>query len=200
MLDKALFLLLPHKVPEVVLVIGLVISGLKGVEEVVVKIPRAGALQAGGKLLLSALFIVGPHPGAQLGGQGVALPGIAVHQGSLGRPLGSAVVVDIGGVEVGLPGGHELVHHLLDLLKVNVPLFVLGQPHQAKTQLGGVCSKIRFHNILLIVMHWFIWMIYRRVRRMRQSSRGPVWACSSVVRGRRAVLPGHPSSLLTPAS
>ena len=47
------------------------------------------------------------HPAAQLGGQGKALPGIAVHQSRLCRLLRIAAVVDIGGVKIGQPSGHE---------------------------------------------------------------------------------------------
>ena len=150
MLDEAFLFLLLYEVPEVVFIVLPVVPRLEGVEQVVVKVPGSGALQAGIELLFGALLVVGAHPGTQLGGQGVALPGIAVHQGRLGRPLRVTAIVDVGGVKVGQSGSHKQVHHLLDLLHVDLSILPLGQAHQAKAQLGGICSKILSHDVLLI--------------------------------------------------
>ena len=65
--DQALFLLLLHKVPDTVIVILFIIVALQRVEQVVVEVSRARALQRGVELLLGAGLVVGLEPGVELG-------------------------------------------------------------------------------------------------------------------------------------
>ena len=84
--DQSLFLLLPHKVPEMQLLITLVVVFHQRMQQVVIEVSRAGPLQTGGKLLACGLLCRGHH-GVQLGGKGKAVPRMALYQGFPDRSL-----------------------------------------------------------------------------------------------------------------
>ena len=131
--DAAGRLLLPDKVPQAPRIVLPDVGVLQGVEQVIVKVPGAGAGQALFQLAAGVLGVPG-HAGIQLGGQGVAVPGMALDQGPAGGVL--AAVVDVGGVKVGKARLQKGVHHPAGLLDVDL-LPRLRQAHQAKAQ-GGV--------------------------------------------------------------
>ena len=136
--DQALRLHLLHKIPDVVFVVFPVVVSLERVKQVVVKIAGARALQAGVKLLLRAGLVVALQPRVQLGGDGIALPRVAVDHRRLQRRLAGAVVVHVGGIKIGPARLDEMIRHLTDLGDVDGAIGILGQPHEAESQLEGV--------------------------------------------------------------
>ena len=115
-------------------------------EQVVVEIARAGALEGGVELLLGAGLIVALHRGIELGAEGEAVARIAVDERLAGDLLGLAVVVDVGRVEIGAARLDEAVDHLTDGLHVDAAVLALGEAHQAEAQLENVLAKICLHE------------------------------------------------------
>ena len=141
MADQAPGLLLLHEIPQVPVVVVLDIGILDGVKQVVIKIAGAGPGQALFQLLLG-LFLGLGHPGVQLGGQGVAVPGVALHQGLADGIL--AAGVDIGRIKISKTRRQEGIHHLAGLGHINF-LSHFGQPHQAEAQRRMVCCMHPIH-------------------------------------------------------
>ena len=137
-LDEALGFLFLGEIPQVELVIPGIVVFHQGMEQVVIKVFRAGTLQAGLELLLRGL-LRRRHGGVDLGGQGIAFPGIAFHQRLAGGVFRSQV--DIGGIKIGEPGFQEQVHHLLHLFHINAQALP-GQTHQSEAQLGSILSEV----------------------------------------------------------
>lgn len=143
--DQSLGFLFLGEIPQVELIIPGIVVFHEGMEEVVIEIFRAGALQAGLELLFGGLFR-GRHGGVDLGGQGVAFPGIAFHQRLAGGSFRSQV--DIGGIKIGEPGFQEQVHHLLHLFHIDAQALP-GQAHEAESQLGRILSEVIRHSFHL---------------------------------------------------
>ena len=147
-LYQALGLFLQQPVKAVELLELVVDVPLDAVEQVVVEIPGAGLFQLGVEDLVPVLQGV-EEPGVELGGQGKALPGVAVHQGRFGGAFAGKGVVHPGGVKIGEALLQEQVHHLFQLFQVHFAGVVLvqgGQPHQAKAQFfhGRVILSVSF--------------------------------------------------------
>ena len=144
-LDEALGFLLLGEVPQVELIIPGIVVFHQGMEQVVIEIFRAGALQADLELLFGRLFR-GRHGSVDLGGQGIAFPGIAFHQRLAGGVFRSQV--DIGGIKIGEPGFQEQIYHLLHLFHIDAQAFP-GQAHEAESQLGRILSEVIRHSFHL---------------------------------------------------
>ena len=136
------FLLEPlHIVPYAVLVIFLIIVGLDRVQQIEVKISRAGPLQTDPELSLAFFLIRGHEKRVDLGGQRETVSGIAVHKGLFGCFLGSAVLsVDESRVKISEPRFHEHIYHCLGLFDIDPVRLAghCGKAHQSKSQFGGV--------------------------------------------------------------
>ena len=111
-------------------------GSFNAVDQIVVKIGDAGFLK---------LFVEDPVPvfqkiditGVQLGGQGVAVSGMAVHEGGLCRVLALEAAVHPGCVKVGKASLQKPVYHLFDLFHVDVArigLVVQRQAHKAEAK------------------------------------------------------------------
>ena len=134
--DQALLLLLPQPVVAVVLLIHLVVQGPHVVDQVVVKVVNAGFFKLGFEYfvpVLERMDIVR----MELGGQGVAVSGVAVRKGGLYRALALIAAVHPGRVKIGEAPLNEHIHHLLELLYVNARFIVWvqsGQAHQSEAK------------------------------------------------------------------
>jgi len=146
MFDQALRLHLLHKIPNVVLVVFPVVVSLECMKQVIVEIAGARTLQAGVKLLLRAGFVVALQPRVQLGGNGIAFPRIAIDHRRLQRRLTGAVVVHIGGIKIRPARFDKMIRHLTDLGNVDGAIGILGQPHEAESQLKVVPFQYFAHS------------------------------------------------------
>ena len=158
MLDDALCLLLGQEVPdaEAVKCLGAVVAQV--VQQVKVKVTRAGALQRGRQHGARFFSGLGARPRRQLGRQLIAFARIAIHQRRLDRLLALSVQIAVSGVKVGEALGKEEIDHLLGLLNIHI-IADHRQTHQAEAQLFDVLSQIShvrhfFTDILLKVYTW----------------------------------------------
>ena len=94
------------------LIVFFVIIALEGMEQVVVEIARAGALEARIELLLGRLLVSALHPGIELGRKEVILSVVSVHERLLDGLLRLAHIVHICGIEIPAPCFQEHIHHL----------------------------------------------------------------------------------------
>ena len=141
---QPLGLLLPDKIPNAIAVVGTDVAVLDGVEKIIVKISRPSALQADGKLILGVLGVL-CHTDIQFGGQGKALTGVSADQGLSRQQLRVAVVIHIGGVEIGHTCLQKTVHHSLALCKIVFSVFQPGQTHESKAQLWSSHRFVKVH-------------------------------------------------------
>ena len=133
--DQAFFLLLPDKIPQAVGFILFHIGTLEGVEQVKVKIARAGAFQAGEQLPLGGSFILHDRGvDIQLGGEGIGIPRKTVRHRSFEGGFALATVVHIGRIKIGSAGGDELIRHHADLGDINAAIGQLRQAHETEAQ------------------------------------------------------------------
>ena len=111
------------------------------VQKIEVKISRARPLQADPELSLALLLVSGHQKGVDLGGQRIAVPGVAVHQRGLGGLLrGAVLAVYKCGVKIGQARLHEHIHHLFGLFNINGVRLAGhdGKAHQAESQFGRI--------------------------------------------------------------
>ena len=120
MLDDALCLLLGQEVPdaEAVKRLGAVVAQV--VQQVKVKVTRAGALQRGRQHGARFFSGLGARPRRQLGRQLIAFARIAIHQRRPDRLLALSVQIAVSGVKVGKALGKEEIDHLLGLLNIHI--------------------------------------------------------------------------------
>ena len=138
--DDALLLEAADPVPQAVVVIGLLVVVLHGMQQVVVEVVGAQALQARLELPLDLLGRGVAEPRVGLAAQGVAVARVALDQRLARGLLGAGV--DVGRVKVGEARVQEAVHHVADLRHVDGAVLQLGQAHEAKAQLGRVVAKV----------------------------------------------------------
>ena len=143
---QALTPLLQKPVEAVILFIDRVAVGLDAMQQIIVEILRAGQLQL---LLKDAVAVLKgvDKVAVELGGQRETIPGPAVHQRGLDRPLGLKAVIRDGRVEIGEASFQEKVHHSLELFQIDA-LFIVGvqqgKPHQAEAKIfhGSFSSDV----------------------------------------------------------
>ena len=146
MLYEALVALLLYEVPEAPVVVQMVAVRHQGMQQVKVDVAGAEALKAGEELLFCALLVAGSVPGVELGGYGVAVPGVALRNGLSEGLLRAAVVVHEGSVEIGAAGCDEHVGHGLDLLHVYAAVLKLGKAHETEAEPEDLAVVVVFHD------------------------------------------------------
>ena len=141
---QAVALELAHVAPQVHALILLVVAFHEGVQQVVVDVAGAGALERGLELLARRALRRG-HRGVKLGGKRVTLARMAVYQRFLDSLLGACI--DMGCIKVGEACVEETIDHFAGLHNIDTePL--LGKTHESKAQLGGVLTKPLCHDCL----------------------------------------------------
>ena len=148
MLDEPRFLLFLYEVPEMVLIILLVIVAGKRMQQIIVEITCACALQAGGELLFRVLFVLG-HTCVQFRSKSEGIPRISLNQRFFDRLLGAASVIDVSGVKISAARFDEQIHHFGSLFNVDAAILKFRKTHQSETELKGVFSQIIRHVALL---------------------------------------------------
>ena len=121
MTDQALCLELLYEIPEMVIIVFLDVAALQRVQQIVIEITGAAAIQADLDLLLGCFLAVDVRRAHQLAGDSIGFAGITLDQRFLHRFL--AAGVHIGGIEIGAAGFDEAVDHDLDLFNVDGPVF-----------------------------------------------------------------------------
>ena len=142
--DHTLFLLLLQPGKAVQLFVDLVVLGAHVVQQVVVKIPRAGLFQLGVEDLVPILQRM-DEARMQFVRQGEAVPRMAAGQRLLDGVLALERTIHPGRVKVGEPPFEEDVHHLPGLPDVDAARIVgvrQRQPHQAEPQFFGIVENI----------------------------------------------------------
>jgi hypothetical protein len=156
-------LLFLHEIPQAVFVVLFVIGEHQGMEQVAVEIPGAGALKADLELAFCFCRAVYADGGVQLRRQHEAFSRVAVDQHRLHGLFRTALVVDVGGIEIPQPRGHERVDHLRDRVQIHFPAALgAGQAHQAEAELRNVLGPFCFlHRVLLLCLSsLFIFFVY----------------------------------------
>ena len=116
-------------------------------EQIEVKITRAGAFKAGVKLLFSTFLAAALHPGNHFGGDFVCVPGITIRYSGFERCFGTAVAINICRIKISAACGNETVCHFTYLRNIDRAVRVFGKPHQPETKLENIFTKIICHNI-----------------------------------------------------
>ena len=128
-LYQTLLLLLPEPVVAVKLFVHLVMQRPNVVDQIVIKVFHTGFFKLGLEYfvpILKRFYIVR----MELGGEGIAVSGVAVRQGGLNRALALIAAVHPGRVKIGKATADKQIHHLLHLLYINAAAVVFVQQRQ----------------------------------------------------------------------
>ena len=157
--DLARGFLLGHEIPHAVLVEHGRARVAHVMQQVEVDVVGAQARKRGVQACLRCLG-VGQRPGQAFRGQRIAFARVPFHQGLAQRDLGSALVVHVGGVEVGAARFQERIHHLAELRDVDA-LHVIRvgkrQAHASESELRDVFEIS--HRCLLLFPNWHYLML-----------------------------------------
>ena len=138
-LDKSLLFLLFYKIPKMEFIVFPVVVFLERVEQIIVEIACARALQTGIELLLGSFFGRREHERVDFGAQRVPIPGIAVDERLFDR--GFRADIHERRVEIRKSGVEKQIDHGLGLFDVRVQS-PARQTHQSEPEFGDIFSEI----------------------------------------------------------
>ena len=141
-------LLLEQPLKAVELLVVRIAACLDAMQQVIVEVVDAGLLELRVEHVVAPLQRV-EELVMQLGGKGIALSRIAVHERRLGNVLACKAVVHPCGIEVGKASVHKQVDHLLNLLHVHVRGIVWIESRQAHKAESELLLWHKIHGALL---------------------------------------------------
>ena len=148
MLDQPLLLLFLQPAEAIQLFVDFVMLGAHIVQQVIVKIPRAGLLQLGVEDLVPVLQVV-DKACVQLVRQREGFPRMTAGQAGPDGILALERAVHPGRIKIGEPPLQKGIHHLFGLLHIDAARIVgVGQrqTHQAKAQF--FCTMKNIHRLV----------------------------------------------------
>ena len=141
MADQAFLLDFLNEIPESEAVISVHIFLAQGVQQVEIKITRAGPFQTGTQLCLCFFGILAEaFSGIEFCSQIIAVPGMPLYQCLTGGFF--RAFVNISGIKISAAGRQKGVCHTGGLLDIDAAVFQTGQTHQAESQFYAIIHKL----------------------------------------------------------